>query len=144
MKNHKSQIVVVAALIALLSLSTVNAGLLGDLGRIVGGSTEQLTQRALARVQREAAYRVIEAGLEAAGVHGARNFVDAIRIYNEDGNSGAAIAAIYTGLDNCGVEQAHDILKTLYGIAVAVRVTNAQVSDNVLGLIDYVNGHYHF
>ncbi len=142
-KSKPSKILAVLSILGIF-LSTANAGLLGDLGDLLSGSPEKLTQKALERVQREAAYKVLESGLYNAGVNGARHFVDAIRALVEDENWGKATAAFYAGLDKSGSEEARDVLKTIYTIALTVRLTNKHVSNELIGLIEYVNLNYHF
>jgi hypothetical protein len=139
----------VVALCLGCTIAVSSASLLGDLGNIVGSSAGgnlggQIAQKALERLQREAVYKIFEAGLSEAGVKSAYHFTDAIRAVVEDKDWGTATAAFYTGLDRNGTDGAREVIKTLYAIAITARLTNADVSNQVVSLIDYVNAHYRF
>jgi hypothetical protein len=145
MRSLKFQKSLSILLLLVLCFSVSKAGLLGDLGSLLSGSSENLTKKALERLQREAAYKIIENSLYDAGVKGAKHFVDAIRaLIEEEEDWGKAVAAFYTGLDKSGSEEARNVLKTLYGIAITVRLTNEKVSKELISLIEYVNENYHF
>lgn len=144
MLKLKIQNFLVPILLMAICFTFSHASLLGDLGDILSGSSENLTQKALERLQREAAYKIIERSLYDAGVKGTKHFVHAIKALIEEEDWGEAVAAFYTGLDKSGCEEARDILKTLYGIAIAVRLTNERVSKELISLIEYVNENYHF
>jgi hypothetical protein len=124
--------------------ASAQAGLLGDIGRAVDGSGGNIRQAALERLQREAAYQVLRSVLSNSGCKGADEYVNAIRALVENHDRGAATAAFFAGLDCDGSGQAHNVLKTLYTAAIAVRLTNSHVADEIVSFVEYVNSRYDF
>jgi hypothetical protein len=123
---------------------SVQAGLLGDLGRLVGGSGEDIGKAALERLQREAGYKVLRSILWNAGYNGADDYANAVKALVEYHDWGAATAAFFAGLDTDGSEEARNVLRTMYAAAVTVRLTNASVANEVVTFVEYINARYSF
>jgi hypothetical protein len=136
--------VILALIVGAAIATSAYAGLLGDLGQIVGGSGGNIGQAALARVQREAAYQVLRGILRDNNCKGADDYVNCVKALVEYHDRGAAYAAFLSGLDADGSDQARNILKILYGAAITIRLTNSEVADEVVSFVEYVNARYNF
>ncbi len=136
-------ILLVALLVGAVA-TPAQAGLLGDIGKIVGGSGADIGQRALERAQREVAYQVFRTVLRDNGCRGADDYANAVRLIVESQDWGGATAAFYTGLDKDGTEGAREVLKVLYAAAITVRLTDEHVADEIVSFINYINRRYDF
>jgi len=136
--------ILLAVLLVGTIVTPVQAGLLGELGKIVGGGTGSIAKVALERAQREVAYQVLRSFLQEKGCRGADDYVNAIRALVDRDDWGEAAAAFYTGLDKDGTEGAREVLKVLYAAAIVVRLTDEHVANEIVSLINYVNRRYNF
>ena len=136
--------VMVALIVGAAMMTTAQAGLLGDIGRVIDGSGGNISQVALERLQREAAYRILRGILRDNGCKGADDYVNCVKALVEYHDRGAATAAFCAGLDRDGSDEARNILKVLYAAAVTVRITNANVGDEIISFVEYTNARYDF
>ena len=135
---------VLALIVGAAMVTSAQAGLLGNIGRAIDGSGGSIGQAALERLQREAAYRVLRGILRDNDCKGADDYVNCIKALVENHDRGAATAAFYAGLERDGSDQARNILKVFYTAAITLRLTNSEVSNEVVSFIDYVNARYNF